>query len=121
MALLNLALANAILSSTALNAFTQFSLYSGPVPASADAALSGNTLLVVHSFNGFGIAQNKIRTANPIEIVSAVASGVVSFGRLTGGGFTIQITPGAEFVITAVNNSLIQGAPSQITSLVMGA
>lgn len=65
-------------------------VYNGPIPATADAALSGNTLLVVISNNstGAGITMNTTSASgvlgkNPAEVWSGtvVANGTPTFYR----------------------------------------
>lgn len=61
-------------------------VYSGTPPATADDALSGNTLLAEMTFGAtaFGAASNGVLTANAITSdASANASGVATFYRAT--------------------------------------
>lgn len=61
-------------------------IYSGTVPATADTALSGNTLLAQPSFGAtaFAAASGGVKTANTISPdTDAAATGTATFYRLT--------------------------------------
>ena len=64
-------------------------LYSGTRPATADTALSGNTLLATLTFGAtaFGAAVAGVATANAItQCSSAAATGTATFARLLTSG-----------------------------------
>ena len=99
-------------------------IYSGTAPASADAALSGNTVLASLSMGNpaFAAASNGVATANAITAdSSADASGVATFLRVfeTGGtAVVMQLsvgTSGADCILSSVN--IVTGGPVSISSL----
>ena len=99
-------------------------IYSGTVPASADAALSGNTALATLTMGNpaFGAASNGVATANAITAdSSADASGVATFMRIFEVGGTAVVTQmtvgtsGAECILSSVN--IVAGGPVSISSL----
>lgn len=70
-------------------------IYSGAQPATANTALSGNTLLVTFTFGAtaFGAASGGVITANAIASGTAVATGTATFARiLQSGGATVMDT-----------------------------
>lgn len=72
-------------------------IYSGTAPATADTALSGNTLLSTLTLGStaFGAASSGVKTANAITSDSdAAATGTATFFRLTTSGGTV-ITQGS--------------------------
>ena len=101
---------NAAVNATAalLNNGT-INLYSGTRPATADTALSGNTLLATLTFGAtaFGAASAGVCTANAIgQCADAAAGGTVTFARLlTSGAATVCDcsvgTSGTELIINA--------------------
>lgn len=98
-------------------------VYSGTRPATADAALSGNTLLATGTFGSpaFGAAVNGVATANTIgQDSSADAGAVPTFARLlTSGGASVADvtvgTSGTELIINA--SPVVQGLIVQFTAL----
>lgn len=100
-------------------------LYSGTPPATADTALSGNTLLAELSFSAtaFGAASNGVATANAITQDSAIdASGTATFFRAfeTGGTTVVfQGTCGASGADLNISPSaaLVQNGTLSITSM----
>ncbi|MHB8406238.1 MAG: hypothetical protein ACYDCJ_12525 [Gammaproteobacteria bacterium] len=74
-------------------------VYSGTQPASANTALSGNTLLVTFTFGNpaFGAAAAGVLTANAIASGTAVATGTATFARIleSGGAVVMDTTVGA--------------------------
>lgn len=61
-------------------------IYSGTQPATADTALSGNTLLATLTFSAtsFGAASNGVITANAItDDTNAAATGTAAFARIS--------------------------------------
>lgn len=92
-------------------------IYSGPVPTNADAALSGNTLLVQLRFGtpAFGGASGGIATANSISAGTAVATATPSFFRVLKSDGTTVILQGSVAASGAdLNLSGMSGG--QITS-----
>lgn len=100
-------------------------LYSGAVPANADAALSGNTMLAEVTFGAtaFAPAVNGVATANAISQDSAIdASGTATFFRAFESGGTVAVFQGTVAVSGADLNvtpsvSLIQNGTLSISSL----
>jgi hypothetical protein len=85
-------------------------IYDGTMPADANAALSGNTLLAQLTMNAtaFGAAAAGVATANAItQDSSADASGTASFFRVLSGGATVVMqgsvgTSAANLVLNSV-------------------
>lgn len=99
-------------------------LYSGSIPANADAALSGNTLLSTLTFaaTAFAAASAGSKTANAITQDSdAVATGVATFARCTKSDGTViaQVTVGTagEGIILATT-TINQHDVVQVSSFV---
>lgn len=95
-------------------------IYSGAVPANADAALSGNTALAAHTLAGFGAAASGSMTANAIANDTIDATGTATFARLVAGSYTEQLavgTSGTPVIVTTT--SYVSGGTSQITSLTL--
>ena len=99
-------------------------IYSGTAPASANAALSGNTLLanLALSATAFGAASSGIATANSITTdSSADASGTATFFRvLESDGTTVVFqgtvgTSGAELNLSTT--TITSGGPVAVSSL----
>jgi hypothetical protein len=99
-------------------------IYSGTVPADANAALSGNTLLADLTFGGtaFGAAANGVATANAITAdSSADATGTATFFRVLESDLTTVVfqgtvgTSGAELNLSSV--SVIAGGPVSVSAL----
>jgi len=87
-------------------------LYSGTRPATADTALSGNTLLATGTFGAtaFGSASGGVCTANAITQESnAPAGGVATFARLaTSGAATVcDISVGTSGAELNINSTTI--------------
>lgn len=100
-------------------------IYSGTAPATADTALSGNTLLAETSFaaTAFGAAVNGVATANAITGDSAIdASGTATFFRaFESDGTTVVFqgtvaASGADLNLSP-NVSLVQNGTFSISSL----
>ena len=114
------AAANAV---TALLNSGTIKLYSGTRPATADTALSGNTLLSTLTFGAtaFGGAVAGVATANAItQDSSAAAGGTATFARLLTSGAAavadISVgTSGTELVINST--TIVQGLIVQCSSL----
>jgi hypothetical protein len=103
------------------NGYLRF--YSGTKPASADAALSGNTLLAELRFaaTAFGAASGGSATANAItQDSSADAAGTATFARCFASNGTTPVldltvgTSGTEIVLGSVSFSV--GLVVQVTS-----
>jgi hypothetical protein len=112
-------------------------VYSGPLPASADAALSGNTLLCTYSADGVenaGISWESapidgalIKLASEQWQGNAVATGTASFVRIcqpadTGASSTTAVRiqgdvgVGGAFLNLTNGTSMASGAPQAILS-----
>ena len=95
-------------------------IYSGTVPASADAALSGNTALATHTLTGFGAASAGSMTANAITNDTIDATGTATFCRLVAGSYTEQLLVGTSGTPVIVNTtSYVSGGVSQIVSITL--
>ena len=95
-------------------------IYSGTVPASADAALSGNTALAAHTLTGFGAASAGSMTANAITNDTIDATGTATFCRLVAGSYTEQLLVGTSGTSVIVNTtSYVSGGVSQIVSITL--
>lgn len=72
-------------------------VYAGSVPANADAALGGATLLAELTLNAtaFAAASSGVLTANAITGATASADGTASFFRLLDSGATTVLAQGA--------------------------
>lgn len=99
-------------------------IYSGTMPANADASLGAATLLAELRFGAtaFGVASAGTKTANAITGATAVASGTPTFFRAfksDGTTVVIQGTAGAsgDLVIGAINS----GDTIAISSLAVSA
>ena len=93
-------------------------IYDGTPPASANAALSGNTALVTHTLTGFGAAAVGVVTANAIATETIAATGTASFARLVLTDKTMQVTVGTggqELVLSST--SYVTGEDSTVNSL----
>jgi hypothetical protein len=99
-------------------------IYSGTVPADANAALSGNTLLADLPFGAtaFGAAASGVATANAITTdSSADATGTATFFRVLESDLTTVVfqgtvgTSGAELNLSSV--SVIAGGPVSVSAL----
>jgi hypothetical protein len=94
--------------------------YSGTPPASADAALSGNTALAAHTGTGFAPASGGSMAANAIADVTILATGTATFSRWVSGSYVEQMTlgvsgSGAQVIVSST--SYVAGGTSQITSV----
>ena len=95
-------------------------IYSGTVPASADAALSGNTALAAHTLTGFGAASAGSMTANAITNDTIDATGTATFCRLVAGSYIEQLLVGTSGTPVIVNTtSYVSGGVSQIVSITL--
>lgn len=115
----NLAIRNGLLSAYA-GFFTSgtLTIYNGTPPASADAALSGNTALTQHTFAGFAAPSGGSMTANAIADDTVDANGTASFARLVNGSYTEQLTvgtSGAQVIVPTLTYT--SGTTSSITSV----
>lgn len=120
----NLALRNKQLDDygTAMTGAT-LTLYGGTVPASADAALSGNTAAASHTVAGFNAASNGIKTAQAIADATISNSvNPVTFARLVNGSYVEQLPvglsgSGAPVIVSSLD--YVAGGNSQIISLTL--
>jgi hypothetical protein len=103
--------------------------YSGTKPATADAALSGNTLLAEQALttpNEFGAAASRVITAAAIgDDISANATGTCTFASFvtSGGVRVIDVTVGEaadSADITVDNKNFQAGANISVTSFTLG-
>jgi hypothetical protein len=115
----NVALRNKILNDYGVAIGTgTLTIYSGTPPASADAALSGNTALATHTLTGFASAASGSMSANAIADDTIDATGTASFARIVSGGFTEQLTLGTSSAQVIVSSlSYVAGGTSQIISV----
>lgn len=96
-------------------------VYSGAVPANADAALGGATLLGTYNFSAtaFGAATNGVATANAItQQGTNAASGTPTFARAfeTGGTVVVfQCTAGLTGTELNIAVAPVAGGTSAIT------
>ena len=124
---LSLAMAqqNALLATygTTFNGGTMV-IYSGAVPANADAALSGDTALATIPFSAtaFGAPAAGSMAANALTQENAVASGTASFYRCFASNGTTVIeqgtvaTSGGDLNLNTTN--IVSGGPVAVTSFV---
>lgn len=106
-------------------------VYSGPVPASADAALSGNDLLVEISASGLGVTfeptagdATLVKNLSEIWQGDVLQNGTATFFRFehqadTGTQTTAEVrmqgtVGGAAADLTISNSSLVQGSPQRL-------
>lgn len=98
-------------------------IYDGTAPATADTALSGNTLLaqLTMSDPAFGAASNGVATASAItQDASADATGTASFFRILDSNAVVILqgtvgTSGCDLNLNTV--SIVAGATVSVTSL----
>jgi len=87
-------------------------IYSGTRPATADTALSGNTLLATGTFSAtaFGSASNGVATANSItKESSAPAGGTATFARMytSGSAPVVDVSVGTSGAELTINSTTI--------------
>jgi len=120
---LTIARRNAMLDSlTASHANGYLRIYAGSLPANADAALGGATLLVEFRFQAtaFPAASGGVLTANAISQVNATATGTAAFYRSFASDGTTVLgqgavgTSGTEVVINST--AIVAAGPSVISS-----
>lgn len=95
-------------------------IYDGTPPASANAALSGNTALVTHTLTGFGAAAAGVITANAVATETIAATGTATFARLELTTKIMQVTVGTggqELVLSST--SYVSGEDSTVNSLII--
>lgn len=96
-------------------------IYSGTVPADADASIGAAVSLVAHTLAGFGTPSSGSMTASAISNVTIATSGTASFARLTDGTEVKQLTlgtSGTEVIVSSTTYT--SGQDSIITSLTVG-
>ena len=118
--------ANAI-AANALNAATVFggatlAIYSGTQPATADTALSGNTVLATFTLPAAGsnsVSSAGVITFGAITNVTAVATGTAVFARVTNGANTVcDMSVGTSSADCIINSTAISsGATVSISSM----
>lgn len=95
-------------------------IYSGTPPASADAALSSNTALVVHTLAGFTAASNGSMSSNAVADATISASGTASFARIVSGTYVEQLAVGTSGTPVVVNSTTYtENGNSQIVSITL--
>ena len=115
----NVALRNKILNDygAAIGTGT-LTIYDGTPPASADAALSGNTALAAHTLAGFAAASAGSMTANAFTNDTIDATGTATFCRIVSGSYVEQLAVGTSGTPVIVNTtSYVTGGTSQIVSI----
>lgn len=98
-------------------------VYAGSVPANADAALGGATLLGTLTFSdpSFGAPSSKVMTANAITQDSAAdATGTATFWRATDSSDNVVAqgtagTSGTDLILNTA--SIVAGGPIVVSSL----
>jgi hypothetical protein len=100
-------------------------LYSGSIPASADTALSGNTLLAQFHGNAtaFGVASSGVTTLNLLtdtnNQVNASNTGTVTFCRVENSSNVAIVDLGVATsgeAITVNTTSIVSGGPIQLAT-----
>lgn len=95
-------------------------IYSGPVPASADAALSGNTALAAHTLAGFATPSNGSMAANAIADDTIDASGTATFCRIVAGSYVEQLLVGTSGTPVIVSTTAyVENGTSQVVSMTL--
>jgi hypothetical protein len=95
-------------------------LYNGTPPASGDAALSGNQAVATHTMAGWGLPLNGVASASAIANATIANAGPPTFGRITQGARTLQLSAGASGSganIIYGAGSWVVGGTSQISSI----
>lgn len=100
-------------------------IYAGTVPATADTAITDQTLLVTCQFGtpAFGTPSSGVMTAEAIAAVNAVATGTASFFRdLASDGTTVEgqgtcgaSGSGADMILSST--AIVSGYPVDITGI----
>lgn len=118
---------NTTLRNDALTAFLNLlpsgsilTLYSGTVPADANAALGSATALAAHTMTGWNAPSNGVATAQAVPNATISATGTPTFARITSGSRVLQLTAGAGGSGANViysNANYQSGGTSQITSV----
>ena len=96
-------------------------IYSGTPPVNANAALSGNNPLVVHTLTGWGLSAGGVINASNMpntETITGVGTQTATFARLVQGDKTMQVTLGTggqELVVSST--SYTNGEDSTLNSL----
>ncbi len=99
-------------------------IFAGAVPADADTALSGQTLLGTVTFGAtaFGAAAAGSMAANAIAQANAVATGAATFYRVLNGATVIEqgtvTATGGGGDLQLNTTSIVSGAPIDVTSFV---
>jgi hypothetical protein len=122
-----IAAVNALTALLAVGGDGHLKIYSGSVPADADASLGAAVLLSDHTMNttdefpdATDANPGATTSANAITNVNASASGTASFFRLTNAAGTAVLqgsvgTSGADMIVSTV--TFVSGQPVQITSV----
>ena len=113
------AIANAYLTlADAGTGAANWEFYDGTPPASADAALSGNTLLASFACSDpVGTVSSGVLTFSAISSATASASGTPTFGRLVDSddNVVIQVTAGLSGAEVNFNSALVSGQSANFT------
>lgn len=124
MATINVALRNAQLSALATRfADAVLTMYSGTVPANAEASIGSAVALVSHTLAGFGAPSAGSMTANAIATETITTSGTLSFARIADGSEVVQLSvglsgSGADLITGTITYT--SGQDSIIVSLTIG-
>jgi hypothetical protein len=120
----NIALRNKVLNDYGAAVGTgTLTFYSGTAPASADAALSGNTALAAHTLAGFAAASAGSMSANAIADDQIGVTGTATFARITQGAYVEQLTVGAAgsgAQVIVSTTAYVAGGTSQVVSVTIG-
>ena len=95
-------------------------IYSGAVPADANAALGAAVQLAAHTVAGFLTSVAGAAVANAIADDTIDATGTASFARLVAGGYTIQLTvgtSGAQVIVSSL--SYVAAGNSVVNSMTL--
>ncbi len=92
-------------------------IYSGTPPASANAALSGNNPLVVHTLVGWQAAALGSAAANAIadETITGAGTQTATFARVELAGKIAQLLVGTDLVVSSTDYT--NGGLSKINAL----
>ena len=94
--------------------------YSGTPPGTANDPLSGNNVLVEHTFAGFLASANGSAVANAIadETITGAGTQTVTFARTTLAGVTYQLSvglSGADIIVSSTD--YVNGGTSKINAI----
>lgn len=110
---------------TTLGSSPTLRIYDGTPPASANAALSGNNLLVTlpMSATPFPAASSAVLTANAITTTNAALTGTASFFRLLKSDGTTVVAQGSVGTsgqdLNLNTTAIVSGGPVAVSSFVL--